>query len=180
MTALTSATPASVPILAKNLDKDGIVRLEIVEDLGQQPPQLSLRITGTVLLIQDDFNALVTEFSSPTGNPRKVIQRATVTRTPQFERMAPEKPRKDSTGTKGTGGVPNDLVTTDFANSSSLPNQYTVHTEVYLKELSNQDRQNLIALIAAKNVKDLVTLLSGIGEDVDENELRDLLKAALS
>lgn len=168
-------------VAGKDLDMDGKVRLEIVEDHGQNAPVLSFRIRATVVLSPGEIQALLAALRGDPGTrtPRQVIESSGAASSPDFDphfaRMTPDGPAP-TVVTEGTGGVPNFLITTDMRMRKPRY-LFTIHTEIFL--LDGVSASDLADAIDGGKPDDLLRFLLDNGDSVNKGALSSLLNAAI-
>jgi hypothetical protein len=158
-----------------DLDKDGVVRIRIIDELTQKSRTVSFELKATALVDASTFMQLHGSFQPrSTTMPVQVLTNARAKVSKQFLAMLP-----NVVTTRGTGGMANHLVSTDYRTD---PARFlvTIHTEVFLDDPTADELADLRAKIGKRDVGAIVTALVNIGWVTDKDSLTALLTAALS
>ena len=158
-------------------DTDGQVRVEIIEDRDPQNASTwhSFQIMSTVRVPGDEYGNLQHALGEPTESAVRLLQR--VNASPQM--IALYRAAK----AKGTGGVPNLLLTADYGGveRDNFFGRFTIHTEVFLATSDPQAISDLWSRIAQGDVTGIAQWLNTFGyiaSALAYQSLLRLLKAA--
>lgn len=161
-------------------DTNGQVRLEFIEDWDPQSGGTwhSFQIMATVRLsAQQDYDDLAAALPNAAVSQHEVdiLQRASASE----QMIALYRAAK---GNKGTGGVPNLLLSIDFGGARTDRNfkgRLTIHTEVFLIRWDQEELDQLWQVIKDRDGVNAARQLDEIGTVTSPSGLTALLVAAL-
>lgn len=156
-------------------DTNGAIRLELIEDKDPRSGATwhSFQIMSSIRLSEKDHAALKAAFDA--GQRASALAALRASGAPDhflalYEAVDPPR---------GTGGVPNLLLMTDYGAAVQLgrPGRCTIHTEVFLIASDSDDIAALRQLIGRRDLNNTMALLTKTAIVTDSETLRGLLVA---